>query len=200
MIRIAIFASGSGSNARRIMEHFADHAHIRVALLICNKPEAGALDIAREHGVETLVIQRKPFFETEGLLVELRERGINFIALAGFLWLVPPYLVRAFPKRMLNIHPALLPKYGGKGMYGMRVHEAVKAAGDTESGMTIHYVNERYDEGDIVFQATCPVSPEDSAADIARKVLALEHAYYPKIIEQVAYPPSSQTVSPEGVM
>ncbi|MFN4079778.1 MAG: phosphoribosylglycinamide formyltransferase [Saprospiraceae bacterium] len=193
MIRLAVFASGSGSNARRIMEYFAEHPHIRVALLVCNKPDAGAMDVAREHGVETLLIRRKPFAETTELLDALRERAIDFIALAGFLWLLPPYLVRAFPRRILNIHPSLLPKYGGKGMYGMHVHEAVKAAGETVTGMTIHYVNERYDEGDIVFQATCAVEPDDSAADIARKVLALEHAHYPEVIERTAYPFSSQT-------
>jgi phosphoribosylglycinamide formyltransferase-1 len=185
MRHIAIFASGGGSNARKIMERFQRHPDIRVVLVVSNKRDAGVLDVAAEFGVDTLVINRSYLYETEALLGELRARGVDFVVLAGFLWLAPGYLVAAFPRRILNIHPALLPKYGGKGMYGRHVHEAVKAAGETETGMTIHYVNERYDEGDIVFQASCPVFPEDSPDTIARNVLALEHRYFPELVERL---------------
>ena len=156
-----------------------------VALVVSNKKNAGVLDIAREHEIPTKLIERQSFYDSTELLEELSKRDIQFIVLAGFLWLVPAYLVRAFQGRILNIHPALLPKYGGKGMYGHHVHEAVKAAGELESGPTIHFVNEYYDEGDVVFQAKCTVSPDDTAEDIAQKVLALEHTHYPRIIEQV---------------
>ncbi|MBN8676758.1 MAG: phosphoribosylglycinamide formyltransferase [Chitinophagales bacterium] len=183
--KIAIFASGGGSNARKILEYFQDSETAEVALVISNKKEAGVLDIAGAFGVPTHLINRQSFYETTGILEVLKSHGIGFIALAGFLWLLPAYLVKAFPGKILNIHPALLPKYGGKGMYGHHVHEAVKAAGDLESGPTIHFVNEHYDEGDIVFQASCALDPDDQPEDIARKVLALEHAHFPRIIEEV---------------
>lgn len=180
---IAIFASGGGSNARSIIAHFKDSAIARVALVVSNKPDAGVLKIAAENGIPTAIIQRKPFYETDDLLEVLSTHHIDFIALAGFLWLVPQYLVAAFPKKIVNIHPALLPAYGGKGMYGMHVHSAVKAAGETESGMTIHYVNDHYDEGDIIFQAKVDLSETDTPEDIARKVLTLEHRHFPQVIE-----------------
>ncbi len=186
MKKLAILASGGGSNARRIIEHFEQKGcGIEVALVVSNKKEAGVLGVAQEHGIESLIIDRKTFFETEILLDELKSCEIDFIALAGFLWLVPGYLVEAFPKRMLNIHPALLPKFGGKGMWGHHVHEAVRAAGESESGPTIHWVTKNYDEGAVVFQARVAIQPTDSAEDIARKVLELEHWHYPKVIEQV---------------
>ena len=185
MTNFAIFASGGGSNARKIIEHFKGSSVGRVALVVSNKANAGVLSIAEEHGIPTQIIDRQGFYETEQILELLKEHKIGFVVLAGFLWLVPGYLVRAFPRRILNIHPALLPKFGGKGMYGHHVHEAVKASGETETGMTIHFVNEHYDEGDIVFQARCPVSKEDSPEDIARNVLALEHRYFPETIERV---------------
>lgn len=184
-MNIAIFASGTGSNARKIIEHFKNSPSVRVALVVSNKKDAGVLDIAREHGIPTQVIDRKMFYETEDLLGILKKHGIEFIVLAGFLWLVPAYLVRAFPKKMVNIHPALLPKFGGKGMYGKHVHEAVKSANETETGITIHLVNEHYDEGDIVFQTKCPVLPDDTPDDIARRVLQLEHRHFPTIIAQL---------------
>lgn len=184
-INIAVFASGGGSNARKIMEYFNDSPVARVALVVSNKRDAGVLAIAESSGISTQVIDRQGFYETEDLLDVLTSHHVQFIALAGFLWLVPGYLVRAFPRRILNIHPALLPKFGGKGMYGHHVHEAVKAAGEHETGPTIHFVNEHYDEGDIVFQARCPVLPEDSAADIARNVLALEHRHFAPTLEKV---------------
>ncbi|MDO8368283.1 MAG: phosphoribosylglycinamide formyltransferase [Saprospiraceae bacterium] len=182
---IAIFASGGGSNARKIMEHFKDSSVGQVTLVVSNRRNAGVLAIAEEHGIPTQIIDRQGFYETEEILGVLKEHQIDWVALAGFLWLIPAYLVRAYPQRMLNIHPALLPKFGGKGMYGHHVHEAVKAAGVAETGMTIHFVNEHYDDGDILFQASCPVSPEDSAEEIARNVLALEHRYFPETIEKV---------------
>lgn len=182
---IAVFASGGGSNAQRIIAHFQNSAIADVALVVSNKPDAGVLHIAAENGIPSQVIQRKPFYETDDLLEVLRSYHIDFIALAGFLWLVPEYLVAAFPKKIVNIHPALLPAYGGKGMYGMHVHTAVKAAGETESGMTIHYVNDHYDEGDIIFQAKVALEPTDTPEDIARKVLVLEHRHFPQVIENL---------------
>ncbi len=188
MTNLAVFASGTGSNARRIADFFAHSDCARVRLLVCNKPDAPVLDMARERGIPTQVIDRAYFYESEQLLSVLAEHDIGFIALAGFLWLIPPYLVQAYWRRMVNIHPALLPAYGGKGMYGMRVHEAVKAAGERETGITIHYVNERYDEGDIVFQARCSIAPDDTSADIARKVQALEHEHFPRVLERLICP------------
>lgn len=185
MKKIAVFASGSGSNARKIMEYFQEHPGIRVALLVSNKADAGALEIARSFGVPTHTINRNSFYQTTELLEVLRTHEIHFIALAGFLWLVPAYLVQAYPQRIVNIHPALIPKFCGKGMFGHHVHEAVKAAGETESGMTIHFVNEHYDEGDIILQVRTPLSPDDDAHRIAAKVLQLEHAYFAKTIEQI---------------
>jgi phosphoribosylglycinamide formyltransferase-1 len=181
---IAIFASGGGSNARKIIEYFKNSETIAVRLVVSNKKDAGVLDIAHSSDIETLVVNRADFACEDQLLPELRARNIDYIVLAGFLLLVPAYLVSAFPQRIFNIHPALLPKHGGKGMYGHFVHEAVKAAGDTESGMTIHWVDEHYDEGTILFQARCPLAPEDTPEEIARKVLELEHRYYAEVIEK----------------
>jgi phosphoribosylglycinamide formyltransferase-1 len=183
--RIAIFASGTGSNARKIVEHFQDHQDIEVSLVISNRKNALVLAMAAEHGIDNFVINRKYFYESQDILAKLAEYNIDFIALAGFLWLIPEYLVEAFDKKMVNIHPALLPKYGGKGMYGHHVHEAVKSAGETESGITIHYVNTKYDEGNIVFQAKCALDKGDTPAEIARKVLTLEHRYFAETIEKL---------------
>lgn len=181
---IAIFASGTGSNAEQIMRYFEQHASIRVALVVSNKPQAPVLDKAAAHNVPTHIIHRSSFYDTQQLLAVLSQYHIDCIVLAGFMWLIPSYLVQAYPGRILNIHPALLPAYGGKGMYGMHVHNAVHAAGERVSGITIHQVNERYDEGAIVFQARCNLSPEDTPEVIARKVQRLEHQYYAPIIEQ----------------
>ncbi|MEM1322657.1 MAG: phosphoribosylglycinamide formyltransferase [Bacteroidota bacterium] len=185
MNNIAIFASGRGSNARTIIEHFKDHDTIRVALIVSNKPHAPVLDIAREHQIPYLVIDRAFFYQTENILEKFTIYHINFLVLAGFLWLIPEYLVRAFDKRMINIHPALLPKYGGKGMYGMHVHRAVKAAKESYSGITIHYVNEHYDEGQAIFQAQCAIAETDEAEDIAKKVQQLEHQHFAQVIEEL---------------
>jgi phosphoribosylglycinamide formyltransferase 1 len=185
MINIALFASGTGSNARKIMEYFSDHPSVKVALVVSNKKDAGVLDIAREYGIPTLTISKSIFYESDDILKSLDAYDISFIALAGFLLLVPKYIISRFNKKIVNIHPALLPQFGGKGMYGHYVHEAVKAANATETGITIHYANEHYDEGDIIFQARCSVDPSDTPTDIAQKVLALEHKHYAQVIEKI---------------
>ena len=182
---IAILASGAGSNALKILEHFSDRMDIAVRLIVSNKQEAGVLNIAKVASIDTFIVTRDSFYSTTDLLVELDKRNIDFIVLAGFLWLIPPYLIQHYPDRIINIHPALLPKYGGKGMYGHFVHEAVHLAKDNHSGITIHYVNEKYDEGSIVFQERCEILPSDQPEDIARKVQVLEHYYYPTVIDQL---------------
>lgn len=187
MKNIAIFASGSGSNARKIMEFFADRSDVSVQLVVSNRSDAGVLKIAKSFGVDSIVIQRQTFYETEDVLSVLNKYEITLVVLAGFLWLVPQYLVETYIGKIINIHPALLPKYGGKGMHGMHVHEAVKNANEVESGITIHFVNDHYDEGQIIFQARCQLSPTDSPEDIARKVLQLEHKHYPEVINQLLH-------------
>lgn len=183
MKRIAIFASGTGSNATKIVEHFSNHSRIQVALIVSNKSTAAVLQMAESNHIPSLLLQKKSFYDSTSLLEDLAKHQINFITLAGFLWLIPPYLVSAFEQKIINIHPALLPKYGGKGMYGMKVHQAVKANQDIESGITIHYVNEAYDEGNSIFQAACPIELEDTPSIIRNKVLQLEHYYLPRVIE-----------------
>ena len=184
-VLVAIFASGAGSNAQKIIDHFENNESIKIALIVCNKPEAGVLKIAQQHNIDTLIIERNSFFEDTIYVEELKRRGITFIVLAGFLWKIPSTLIQAYPNEIVNIHPALLPKYGGKGMYGNFVHEAVVLAGEKESGITIHYVDELYDHGNIIFQATCPVLEGDSADSVAAKIHLLEHEHYPLIIEDV---------------
>ena len=183
--RIAIFASGTGSNAQKIMEYFQDHESIQIELVVSNKENAPVLDKAQVFGVDSLILDKINFYDSNELLDFLETKGIDFIVLAGFLWLVPDYLTQAFFTKIINIHPALLPDFGGKGMYGMHVHEAVKTAGVEITGITIHYVNERYDEGDIIFQAQCEINAEDTPKTIAEKVRTLEHQYYAPIIEQL---------------
>ena len=184
-IHIAIFASGAGSNARKIIEYFEKRGlAIKVSLIVCNVPGAGVIDIAKEKGIPTLMINKAEFAAT-GYVESLQNAEIQFIVLAGFLWKVPEVLVRAYPKAIINIHPALLPKYGGKGMYGARVHEAVMAAGEKQSGITIHWVNEHYDEGAIIYQATCEVTPSDTPDTLANKIHALEHAHFAPTIEKL---------------
>ncbi|HTI91246.1 MAG TPA: phosphoribosylglycinamide formyltransferase [Puia sp.] len=185
MKKIAIFASGAGSNAAKIIDHFRSHPNIKISLIVCNKPGAGVLDIAQKEGIPTLIIEKEIFFQGSAYLGELREKGVDFIVLAGFLWKIPSALVKAYPGRIINIHPALLPKYGGKGMYGRFVHEAVVEAKETETGITIHYVDELYDHGQVIFQERVPLSPEDTPGTVAQKVHRLEHLHFPKIIEAV---------------
>lgn len=184
--RLAIFASGSGTNAEEIFKFFRNHQQISVAGLLSNNSEAYALVRAANHGVPTMVFNRKQFRETDEVVNWLKEKQITHVVLAGFLWLIPENLIRTFPGKIINIHPALLPRFGGKGMYGMKVHEAVKAAGETETGITIHEVNEQYDEGRILFKAICPVMLDDTPEVIANKVHQLEYAWYPKVIENWA--------------
>lgn len=185
IVHIAIFASGAGSNAQKIIERFAGPKNrIKVSLLVCNRPKAGVLSIAAQHNIPSLLIEKEQFFNGDGYIGELREKHIDFIVLAGFLWKLPPALVKAYPGKIINIHPALLPRYGGKGMYGHHVHEAVIAAGEKESGITVHYVDEIYDNGAIIFQAACPVLPGDTADILAARIHELEHRHYPSIIEQ----------------
>jgi|SRR5450432_59073 len=184
-IRLAIFASGQGTNAREIIRYFKERQllvlgqQVEISLIICNKPAAGVLDIAAQAGIPSIVINREKFFRGSHYLEEFKTRDISFIVLAGFLWKIPSELIAAFPDRILNIHPALLPKYGGKGMFGMAVHEAVVAARDRESGITIHYVDEQYDHGRIFFQASFNLSPDETANSLAEKIHQLEHKYYP---------------------
>lgn len=184
-VKIAIFASGTGSNARKIIEYFTAHLNIEVALVVCNKPKAGVLEIAADHNIETLVIERELFFDSNMYIDILKKYEIDFIVLAGFLWKIPPAFIAAWPKHIINIHPALLPKYGGKGMYGQKVHEAVIANGESESGITIHYVDELYDHGDIILQEKCSVMGNESPESLANKIHELEHKHYAKLIEEV---------------
>jgi len=181
--RIAIFASGSGSNAQNIIEYFADNKSFIIDSIWTNNPDAYVLERARKFGINSFVFSREDF-KNPGFVVEkLQMRNINLIVLAGFLWLIPSNLIQNF--RIINIHPALLPKYGGKGMFGMNVHKAVVENRETESGISIHFVNEKYDEGEIIFQAVCPVLPVDSPEDVAEKVHQLEYKYFPGVIEKV---------------
>ncbi|HEY4155175.1 MAG TPA: phosphoribosylglycinamide formyltransferase [Puia sp.] len=188
-ISIALFASGRGSNAREIIRYFHQEEHavsghrVRVSLILCNKPGAGVLEIAQKENIPSLLIEREEFYRGAHYLGELEKKNIRFLVLAGFLWKIPPELIRAYPDHIINIHPALLPAYGGKGMYGNAVHQAVISAGEKESGISIHKVDEQYDHGQVLFQARCPVSAEDTAETLAQKIHALEHAHYP---EQIA--------------
>ena len=184
-IRLAIFASGGGSNAEQFFNYFKNSPVARVALVAANQKEAGVLQRAANHSISTFTFSNSTLATEQFVLLKLQEEKIDFIVLAGFLRLIPNYLIEAYPNRIVNIHPALLPKWGGKGMYGHHVHQAVKAAGEKESGMTIHYVNQQYDEGNIIFQAKCPVKPEHTAEEIATNVLKLEHAHYPRVVEEL---------------
>jgi len=182
-VRLAVFASGAGSNARVIMQYFKDHPHIEVALVVTNRFQAGVTIVAEEAGVDWVYIPKADLEDKEIVLSVLAEYSVDWIILAGWLLLIPPYLIEAFYHRIINIHPALLPKFGGKGMYGMHVHQAVMDAGETESGITIHLVDEHYDRGDILFQERVPVDPGDTAEAIQKKVQGLEHRFFPKVIE-----------------
>lgn len=185
MTRIAIFASGSGSNAENIANYFKDSNTIDVSLIVSNKQDAYVLERARKLGIEAFTFSKNEFETTDNVVNLLRLKDIDFIVLAGFLLKVPENLLKAYPHKIINIHPALLPKFGGKGMYGDNVHKAVVEAKESESGITIHYIDENYDEGDIIFQAKCPVLPEDTYEDIAKKVHILEYTHFPIVIENI---------------
>ena len=182
--RIAIFASGSGTNAEAIMKYFQNDPQIEVVLLLSNNPEAGALTRARNFKVLTKVFNKAQFRESDEVLNWLKEATVTHVVLAGFLWLVPEKILTTFPDRIINIHPALLPKFGGKGMYGSKVHEAVIASREKETGITIHEVNERFDEGKVLFQASLKVEPNDTSRMVAEKIHTLEYAHYPKVIKE----------------
>lgn len=187
-VPIAIFASGAGSNADNIIafsQHPTNNAAFKVVLIATNKPDAGVVEIARKAGVETLLIEKDAFFSGDAYLPKLKEKGIQWIVLAGFLWKVPGKLVAAYPSRIVNIHPALLPDFGGKGMYGHHVHQAVLESGKTESGITIHYVDELYDHGAVILQAKCPIVEGETVSTLAEKIHVLEHRHFPELINQL---------------
>ena len=181
--KIAIFASGNGTNAENIIQYFSNTSNIQIRLIVCNKPEAGVLSIAQKHNIPVLLIHKERFFYGDAYVRELKDCGIDLIVLAGFLWKIPSLLINGFQNGIINIHPALLPKFGGKGMYGQFVHEAVIAQKAKETGITIHLVDEIYDNGRIIFQKSMPVSENETPSSIAKKIHVLEYRYYPEIIE-----------------
>ncbi|MDR0395523.1 MAG: phosphoribosylglycinamide formyltransferase [Tannerella sp.] len=185
MENIAVFASGSGTNAENIMKYFSCHAAVRVAVVLSNKPDAGVHLRAKHFAVPSFTFTNAAFGEASPILRKLAEYHTDFIVLAGFLLKIPVEIIHAYTGKIINIHPALLPRFGGKGMYGDHVHRAVVAAKETQTGITIHYVNEEYDEGAVIFQQTCPVFPSDTAGDVAAKVHELEYKYYPGVIEKL---------------
>lgn len=185
--KIAILASGSGSNAENIANYFNGSNYAEVSFIIANNPEAYVIERAKRLGIECAVVTKAQFMEADEIIAMLQERSIDFVVLAGFLLLVPSKLIQAYPGRIVNIHPALLPKHGGKGMYGDRVHKAVVESGDTESGITIHLIDEQYDKGTTFFQAKCPVLPTDTPDDVAAKVHALEYEHFPHVIEEILH-------------
>lgn len=187
-VNIAIFASGAGTNAKKIIEYFNKDERKNKAcikLIVCNRPGAGVLNIAAENNIPALFIEKDRFFKEDGYLPKLKEQAVEMIVLAGFLWKLPPALIQAYPKKIINIHPALLPKFGGKGMYGKHVHEAVINHKEKESGISIHFVDELYDHGEIIFQARCTLNDSDTPESLAEKIHLLEHTHYPAVIESV---------------
>ncbi|HEV7231259.1 MAG TPA: phosphoribosylglycinamide formyltransferase [Bacteroidia bacterium] len=185
MKKISVFASGQGTNTLNIIRYFRERGGAEVALIVVNNPEAGIIKEAQKLGIPVTVYGKDAFYNSQILLQKLADAGTDLIVLAGFLWLLPKYLTDAYPNRIINIHPALLPKFGGKGMYGMHVHEAVVKAGETESGITIHRVNERYDEGAVLFQAKCALDPGETPESLALKIRHLEHLHFPRLIESL---------------
>lgn len=183
--RIAIFASGSGSNAQKIMEHFKRHTEAEVVLILTNNPSAYVLQRADNFEIPSHIFTRHEFYETDDVIRILKNLQVDLIVLAGFLWLVPPELLNAFPNKIINLHPALLPKYGGKGMYGDNVHKAVLAANEEESGITIHFASEQFDEGEIIHQSKFKIEPGDNLEMVKFKGQQLEHQYFPKVIENL---------------
>lgn len=182
---IAIFASGHGSNASKIIEYFKRHSFIKISLIVTNNPKAKVIELAQQYNIPFYIATQEDFLSEQSIVPVLNHHQISFIVLAGFLWKIPPPLIKAYPNQIINIHPALLPKFGGKGMYGMNVHEAVIKEGEKESGITIHYVNEELDRGNIIFQAKCTIERGDTAESLSQKVRTLEHLHYPIIIDQI---------------
>ena len=185
MTNVAIFASGGGTNCENIIRYFKDSEDVRVVLVVCNNPGAKVLERAASLGVPSAVVKRKELAEPDAVLPLLERHGVDFIVLAGFLLVIPDYLIERYDRRMVNLHPALLPKFGGPGMYGHHVHEAVKAAGETETGMTVHWVSSVVDGGEIIARFSTPLSPEDTPEDIAEKEHVLEMEHFPRVIEEV---------------
>lgn len=185
MSNIVLFASGSGSNVENIVNYFKEDEKVNVSMVFCNNPKAYVLERAKNLGVEVEVFNREVFYHSDKIVSLLKDQNTDLIVLAGFLWLIPDNILKAFDGRIINIHPSLLPKYGGKGMYGDKVHKAVVENGETESGITIHYINEQFDDGEVIFQATCEVLPSDTAEDVASKVHALEYENFPLVIKKV---------------
>ncbi|HXS57842.1 MAG TPA: phosphoribosylglycinamide formyltransferase [Hanamia sp.] len=183
-VRLAIFASGAGSNAQQIINYFRESINVKIVLIVCNNPKAGVLAIASKENIPVFLLEKNKFLET-GYVAELKSYQTDFIILAGFLWKVPQVLINAFQNKIINIHPALLPAYGGKGMYGSAVHSAVIAAKEKESGITIHFVDEKYDHGEIIFQVKCEISENETSESLAEKIHKLEHENYPKIIASI---------------
>lgn len=186
--KIVIFASGSGSNAENIIRYFKNNKKAEVKAVFSNKRSAKALRRAYDLEVQALCFDREALYETNEVLNILKDINPDLIVLAGFLWVFPEKILREFPEKVINIHPALLPKYGGKGMYGRNVHQAVLDSKDAETGISIHYVNDKYDEGKTIFQATTPISPEDTVEEITHKIHQLEYEHFPRVIEQLLYP------------
>lgn len=186
--KIAIFASGSGSNAENIIQYFQNSdKKVEIAIILTNKKDAFVIERAKKHQIPYIIFNRDEFYNSNNIIDILKEKQIDLVVLAGFLWLVPVPLIQAFQNRIINIHPALLPKYGGKGMYGMHVHNAIIENKETESGITIHMVNEEYDKGSTIFQAKCKILPEDTPESLAEKVHKLEYEHFPKVIEKLLY-------------
>jgi phosphoribosylglycinamide formyltransferase-1 len=185
MKRLAIFASGNGSNAQAIAEYFSESSDARIVLILTNRKDAFVIERAKALNIPVRVFNRIDFYETEVITQLMIDEQIDLIVLAGFLWLLPPSLIHAFPNRIINIHPALLPNYGGKGMYGGKVHSAVIAAGEKESGISIHFVDEHYDQGQVIFQARCTIEADDTPDTLAAKIHALEYAHFAVTIHQI---------------
>jgi phosphoribosylglycinamide formyltransferase 1 len=186
--KIAIFASGNGTNAAKIIQGPGGRrsSHYEVSLIVTNNPKAGVLKIASTENIRCLVVEKERFFRGDAYVNEIMQKAPDLIVLAGFLWKIPLTLIQAYPRKIINIHPALLPAYGGKGMYGIRVHQAVMEGKEKESGITIHYVDEHYDNGDIILQVKCPVNADDDPETLAKRVLVLEHKYYPMVVDQLS--------------
>lgn len=186
IVRIAMFASGSGTNVENITKYFSNSETVKPVCVLCNKPDAYVLERAKRLGLDSITFNRAEFKDGAKIMDYLNKMNVDMVVLAGFLWLVPEYLIDAFPNRIVNIHPALLPKFGGKGMYGMNVHEAVWKNKEKETGITIHLIDKNYDQGNTVFQAKVAIDPKDSPEDIANKVHALEYEHFPRIIGEIA--------------
>ena len=181
---VAIFASGTGSNAQKLIDYFKNSEKIKISLVVCNNPDAGVLEIATKENIPILLIEKQKFTQT-GYIPELKNKNIEFLVLAGFLWKIPPVLIAEFSHKIINIHPALLPSFGGKGMYGNAVHAAVLSAKEKQSGITIHYVDEKYDHGKIIFQSICPVEENETVESLSKKIHELEHKFYAEQVEKL---------------